>query len=61
MNYDKKSYIIWKIRLAQWNGGILSFIFQILFFKCYSLIKWVHFKIFNQTSTHIIPNFKVGP
>jgi hypothetical protein len=33
--------------------------FFIWLFKCYDLIKWVPFKIFNQTLTPIIPNLKV--
>jgi hypothetical protein len=43
------------------SNEMMTFYFQIWFYKCYKLIKWVSFIIFNHIPTHIIPNLKVSP
>jgi hypothetical protein len=40
---------------------MMAYFFQIWFFKCYRLVKWIPCIIFNHMPTHIVPNLKVPP
>ncbi len=59
MDNDKRCYIALTFHLVmKWWLFSINLIW---FHKCYKLVKWVLFIIFNHISTHIVPNLKVPP